>query len=629
MALQQAIWDCSSLGLIVYEAEGGQAMQVNEAAAKIVGTTVEELGRHNFRESPAWQRYGLLEVCDRALTEGCLTDIQTQMVTSYGKSLWLGATFTPFTFHDCPHVMVSLQDLSASEGALARLKLLESALEASPDAFVITDTQGRVEWVNSAFTATTGYRLDEMRGRNPNLLKSGRQDDAFYRQLWETITSGRQWSGELQNARKDGGIYWEHMTIAPVMSATGGIHHYVAVKKDITVQKDLEKQMARSQRLESIGLLAGGIAHDLNNVLAPILMAADLFKLKYPTPEDQRRFELIRASAERGAKIVKQVLSFARGVDGQRVLLQPHHLIKELRHLLTETFPRGIEITVQARADGPSLMGDMTQLHQMLLNLAVNARDAMPDGGTLNMRLGEKIVTTERVTLSGLVIKAGRYVIFRVSDTGHGISAGHLERVFDPFFTTKAVGEGTGLGLSTVLGIVRGHGGGIEVSSTVGKGTEFHVFLPAVEPAAASLPPFAAAVPVDGTGRVVLLVDDEAPVREVTRLVLEACGFVVVEAANGVEAISQFEAAPARFDLVILDLIMPKVGGGKVAAAIKVRRPELPIVLTSRVLSEGKSASEDAMLYRQHGDVHLSKPFAQSELLNMLDKVLGGEKKKS
>ena len=464
-------------------------MQVNAAAARIVGATVEELDRHNFRASQPWRRYGLLAACERALAGGHLTEVQTQMVTEFGKSLWLGVTFTPFHFQDRPHVLVAFQDLSTDEDTLARLKLLESALEAAPDAFVITDTHGRVEWVNSAFTSITGYNLDEMRGRNPNLLKSGRQDDAFYKNLWETITKGAVWVGELQNARKDGGIYWEHMTIAPVMSATGSIHHYVAVKRDITAHKEMEQQMARTQRLESIGLLAGGIAHDLNNVLAPILMAMDLFKLKYPADEDQKRLELVRQSAERGAKIVKQVLAFARGVEGERVAVKPRHLLKEVRSLLQETLPRNIDIDFVAGRDGAAVKGDVTQLHQVLMNLAVNARDAMPQGGTLTLALAEEHLVHGHVTRSGLALSPGHYVVLVVRDTGCGIAEQVLDKIFDPFFTTKARGEGTGLGLPSVLGIVRSHRGGLEVSSQVGVGTEFKVYLPA-EPASVSRAPF-------------------------------------------------------------------------------------------------------------------------------------------
>jgi two-component system, cell cycle sensor histidine kinase and response regulator CckA len=627
LALNQAIWESAALGLIVYES-AGRAVQVNAAAAQIIGATVEQLRDHDFRASPTWQRHGLLAACEQALAENRVITVEEHMVTIYGKSLWLGATFTPFVYDGRPHVLMALQDLSRDADALARFKLLEAALEASPDAFVITDPQGKVEWVNAAFTAVTGYTRAEIQGRNPSLLKSGRQDDAFYQRLWETITTGRQWSGELQNVRKGGGVYWEHMTIAPVMSATGGIHHYVAVKKDITAQKDLETQMARTQRLESIGLLAGGIAHDLNNVLAPILMAADLFKLKYPAPEDQQRFDLIRSSADRGAKIVRQVLSFARGVDGERTIMQARHLLKELRHLLDETFPRAIEIKTKLPAEGPALKGDLTQLHQMLMNLAVNARDAMPDGGVLSFAVEEEFVPQERVTLSGLVLQPGPYAVITVADTGHGIPADKLERVFDPFFTTKAVGEGTGLGLSTVLGIVRGHQGGIEVSSRPGEGTTFRVYLPAERTAEPAARPAGPAVVFDGAGRVVLLVDDELPVCEVTLLVLESRGFEVVVAVNGEDALRRFETDPDRFDLVLLDLIMPKLGGGKVAAVIKARRPDLPIILTSGVVSDGKSTGEDAALYRRYGDFVLSKPFAQNELITAVEQALATPKKK-
>ncbi|MBC8040546.1 MAG: GAF domain-containing protein [Opitutaceae bacterium] len=503
-----------------------------------------------------------------------------------------------------------------------RLHLMQTAIEAAPSGIVIADVLGRIEWVNPAFTRMTGYTLETVSERTPSILKSGRQGPAFYETLWNTISHGNIWSGDLQNQRRDGSIYWEHMVIAPVLLPSGAIEHYVAIKQDISSEKEMEQQVARTQRLESIGLLAGGIAHDLNNVLAPILMAMDLFKLRYTAPADQERLEMVRKSAERGAGIVRQVLTFARGVDGERMNLRPEHLIKEVRQLLQETLPRKIEIPLELDGELPFVTGDPTQLHQVLLNLGVNARDAMQrNGGVLTFGACRVALGEPRITLSGLTVPAGEYVVLSVKDTGSGITPEVMEHMFEPFYTTKPRGEGTGLGLSTVLGIVRGHGGGLDVTSRLGEGTEFRVLLPVAPTESTPRESLKNHEHIEGGGRVILVVDDEEPVRAVIGMALEASGFVHVDACDGQAAVDLFGREPGRFAAVILDRVMPKLGGDEVASCIKALRPELPIILTSGLLSEAKSGPDATEAYRRYGDLVLRKPFSQSDLFAALTKA--------
>lgn len=506
----------------------------------------------------------------------------------------------------------------------ARLHLMQAAIEAAPSGIVIADAAGRIEWVNPAFTQMTGYRLEDIAGFTPGILKSGRQGPEFYEKLWSAIESGQVWSGDLQNQRKDRSVYWEHMVIAPVTTASGAIEHYVAIKQDITAQKQMELQVARTQRLESIGLLAGGIAHDLNNVLSPILMAMDIFKLRYPSAEDRDRFEMVRKSAERGASIVRQVLTFARGLDGERMRICPSHLIKEVRQLLCETLPRNIEIPLEIEGALPMIIGDPTQIHQVLLNLGVNARDAMRGtGGVLTFGARRVAVGEGRGTDSGLRVPSGDYVEISIRDTGCGIAPEVMERMFEPFFTTKPRGEGTGLGLSTVLGIVRGHGGGLDVTSRPGQGTVFTVLLPVAPSEHPERAQAASQERLAGRGRAVLVVDDEEPVRSVISMTLEASGFVSVTAPDGVRALELFEKDASILFAVILDRVMPRLGGEEVARRIKAVRPELPIILTSGLLSEPSEAEDrEGESYRELGDVVLQKPFSQAELLGALRDVL-------
>lgn len=575
---------------------------VHKNVADINQLSSEEIGEELRRAAEGERRF--FEFRHR-LADGSIRDVEVRT--------------GPVCFGGVRLLYSIVNDVTEKHRTDARLHLMQSVLEAAPSGIVIADVIGRIEWVNPAFVKMTGYSLEEVVGRNPNILRSGRQGPAFYEKLWGTISHGRVWAGELQNQRRDGSIYWEHMVVAPVPTPSGAIGHYVAIKQDISSHKEMEKQVARTQRLESIGLLAGGIAHDLNNVLAPILMAMDLFKIRYPLPADQERLEMIRKSAERGAGIVRQVLTFARGVDGERMRLRPEHLVKEVRNLLFETLPRNIELPIVMEENLPAVVGDATQLHQVLLNLGVNARDAMRQGGVLTFGARREHLAEPLITASGLTVPPGDYLVLFVRDTGSGIPPEVIEHMFEPFYTTKPRGEGTGLGLSTVLGIVRGHGGGLDVVTRLGAGTEFRVLLPAVSDEA-PVPPVADALTgIWGGGRTILVADDEEPVRVITGLVLDLHGFVHVDACDGQEAIELMEANPGRFSAVILDQVMPRVNGDEVAARIRTLRPDLPIIFTSGLLTE-TGATE---IHRSPGDLVLGKPFSQGDLLAILGRALG------
>jgi signal transduction histidine kinase len=297
--------------------------------------------------------------------------------------------------------------------------------------------------------------------------------------MWQTVLSGAVWQGALTNKRKDGSLYDEEMTITPVRSESGEISHFVAIKQDISERKKLEQQFLRAQRMQSIGLLAGGVAHDLNNVLAPVLMALPLLRNHLEPDQREHILQTLEKSVQRGANIVQQVLTYARGVDVQRTRVQLRHLIREIAKIAEETFPRNIQIHSSTTGDLWAFQGDPTQIHQVLLNLAVNARDAMPQGGELSFT-ARNVELHERLQFLDFEIPPGRYICVSVTDTGTGIASEFLERMFEPFFTTKPTGKGTDLGLSTVLGIVKSHGGLVEVETRVGSGSKFSVYLPAV-----------------------------------------------------------------------------------------------------------------------------------------------------
>ena len=622
LSFNQTILRSSPVAIVAYTADG-QTISANEAAVVFFGTTAEGLLRQNFRQLDLWRRHGLLEAADRALKENTVVRHATQVVDADGRPSWCDLTFTPFLFEGEPRLLLMGQDTTQQHATLERLELLDAALAATPTGWVVTDAKGLIEWVNPGFTRLTGYTLAEASGRTLNLLKSGRHAPSFYANLWQAIGDGQIWQGELCNRHKSGSLYYERMTIAPVRDAGGAITHYVAMKEDVTGRHELEQQLARSQRLESIGLLASGIAHDLNNMLAPIMLAISLIKSRHGDRETLELLDMMQGAAQRGAGVVQQVLTFARGVEGERVQVDVRPLVKELAQLARETFPREIRVTVEVPATALLVEGDITQLHQVLLNLAVNARDAMPRGGVLALQAAAKVLD-EAGARQAPAGKAGNYVALTVADTGGGIPPEVIEHIFEPFFTTKPRGKGSGLGLSTAYGIVRSHGGFLDVKSTPGTGTQFTVLVPAsVKPELARGAQRGRAPRIVGAGRRVLVVDDEASIRLVIGRVLEKLGFAPVEAEDGLHGLKQLLGAPDGFSAAILDLMMPGMNGYNLTREIRRVAPALPIIVVSGMMGD-RDVGEDRTLLGTLGvRVVLMKPFSESDLLEALHSEMG------
>jgi two-component system, cell cycle sensor histidine kinase and response regulator CckA len=389
-----------------------------------------------------------------------------------------------------------------------------------------------------------------------------------------------------------------------------------ALQEEIAHRKKLEAQLLRTQRLESVGVLAGGIAHDFNNLLTPVLMAAKLLREDRPEEDRQHLLGTLQASAERGAEVVRQLLSFAGGIEGARVPVQLRHVLKEVKGIVEHTFPKAIVVRTRLAGDLRPALADATQLSQVLMNLCVNARDAMPDGGTLTIA-SENVELDEAAARAHPDARPGPHVRITVEDPGPGIPDEVLDRVFDPFFTTKEPGKGTGLGLATALGIVKSHGGFIQVWSEVGRGSRFEVYLPAhvapvetVEPAPGEAP--------DGNGELILVVDDEPFILQTVRATLERHGYRVVTAADGREALQAHERHRAGIDAVLLDMMMPGMDGLDVLAALRERDPGLRVIASSGLRLQDRvneAASAGARRF-------LPKPYTDEQLLSALAGVL-------
>jgi PAS domain S-box-containing protein len=512
-------------------------------------------------------------------------------------------------------------ELERSRMEELRLRL-ETAIEQAEEVVVITDAQAEIQYVNPAFHRLTGYTRDETVGQNPSMLKSGQHDEVFYRQMWATLSQGDVWRGRLINKNKDGSLFEEEATISPVRDGNGKITNYVAVKRDVTRETELEDQLRQAQKMEAIGTLAGGIAHDFNNLLQAMLGYLQLAQSE--VSGDSRAFEFLQEVAgagERATDLVRQILSFSRQSQKERQPVRVQLVVREALKLLRASLPSTIEVRQSIDSDCGTVLADPTEVHQVLMNLCTNAYHSMRDqGGGLEITLDEVDLEAEQAARIPS-LRAGRHVRLTVRDTGHGMDKATAERVFDPYFTTKMADEGTGLGLATVLGIVKRSGGAITVGSELGEGTTFEVFLPVAQHMAAFKREAVTdvALPI-GTERV-LFVDDEAAVADLGRKGLQLLGYSVEMHTSSHEALEAFRNAPESFDVVITDQTMPHITGIELAQEILRIRPDTPVILCtgfSELVDEATAKASGILEY-----VH--KPVLPNELAKAIRLVQDSE----
>ena len=451
-------------------------------------------------------------------------------------------------------------------------------------------------------------KMDELLYTHPEELKEA------YR---VTLSQG-DWHGELQHFTKDGGEMMIESRWTLIRDNEGLAKSVLAINTDIAEKKMIEAQFMRAQRMESIGTLAGGIAHDLNNILAPIMMSIELLKETSVDPMSANILKTIEVSAKRGADIVRQVLSFAGGLEGERVEVQMRHLLNEVLIIIKDTFPKDIRLEFSIPNDIWTILGDPTQVHQILLNLCVNARDAMPNGGSLSLNV-ENCVLDEHYAAMNLQAKPGRYVQISVADTGTGIPPILLEKIFEPFFTTKPINKGTGLGLSTVMAIVKSHGGLINVYSELNKGTTFKVYLPAMEMSSeARKEQLEEARLPRGKGETVLLVDDEASILKITSQTLLTFGYRVVTATDGAEAVAAYAEHKNEIAVVLTDMAMPIMDGAATIRALRKMNPSLKIIAASGLHANGDITNPSGVGIKHF----LTKPYTAETLLKAMRTIL-------
>jgi PAS domain S-box-containing protein len=525
-----------------------------------------------------------------------------------------------FTYQSKPGIQVIIRDTTDRKRAEEALKQSEIKYRTLIDniqdgVFIIQD--GKIQFANEASARMAGYTVGEVIGKDFREFVAP-EDLEMVAERNQRRHAGEDVPGEYEfrALHKDGKTRVLVNMNVGLITYRGRVASMGTIK-NITEKKKLESQLLRAQRMESVGTLASGIAHDINNVLTPIMLSQQLLREKLTDEERQRLLDTIERSTKRGANLMKQVQSFAKGAEGERNVLQVAHIVSEIREIANETFPRSIKIRTDIPKDLWTISGDPTQLHQVLMNLCVNARDAMKDGGILNIS-AENLLIDEAYAHINTEAQIGPYIVITVSDTGTGIPSEIIDRIFEPFFTTKEHGKGTGLGLSTSLGIVKSHGGFITVNSEVGKGTAFKVYLPAIAtPETLKVQEHQHELPA-GHGESILVVDDEDQIREMAKKTLETHGYKIITANDGKEAISLYLKYKEKIKLVLMDMMMPIMDGSTSIRELHKINPELKIIAVSGLPEKDKLAKVDEA--REYA--FLTKPYSTEKLLRTIYDVI-------
>lgn len=497
-------------------------------------------------------------------------------------------------------------------------KIREQAalLDVATDAILLRDWEDKILFWNQGAERLYGWKAEMVLGKKASELlyvQPPRQVEEAQKILIET----GEWQGELNQITQDGRsiivssrwvlLYDDHQKPKSVL----------VVSTDITEKKLLEAQFLRAQRMESIGTLASGIAHDLNNILTPVLAVSQLLQIKLSTIDqrDQELLNIVATNARRGAALVKQVLSFARGVEGKHTSLQIKHVLWEVQQIIQETFPKSITLQTSIPENLWIVTGEPTQLHQVFMNLCINARDAMPEGGVLRITATNCSID-ESYTQMNLDARVGSYLVITISDTGIGMSPETIDRIFEPFFTTKEIGQGTGLGLSTAIGIIKSHGGFIDVKSVVGQGTQFKIYLPAMN--AAEIPENQDHEIPMGENEMILVVDDEAAIREISKVSLETHNYRVLTANDGIEAITIYAQHKYEIDLAIVDIMMPSLDGAVTIRTLQKINPKIKIIAVSGLMSNSQLNTNSISGI----NLFLPKPYTAKELVTAVYQAL-------
>jgi two-component system cell cycle sensor histidine kinase/response regulator CckA len=583
-----------------------------EDPAHLVGKT-----EHDFHERALADK---LRSDERRVTEDGISvvDLEESKKSAKGELRWFLTTKIPF--RDPSGAIMGLvsssHDITQRRQAGDKQREQAALLDIATDAILVRDMNSRIVYWNKSSATIYGWRLEEALGQEADRLLFSPARAAEPENAVAIVKEKGEWNGEVHQQSKEGRELTIETRWTLLRGSEGTPTGILCVNTDVTERRAVQSQLLRAQRLESLGTLAGGIAHDLNNVLSPIIMGVEGLGLYCPDTRAATILGIIRTAAQRGASIVHQVLSFARGKEGERTEVQLKHIIREVGQIMEETFPKSIETRIEVPKDLPAVVADSTQIHQVLMNLCVNARDSMPNGGRLGLS-AEAVHLDETYSRMHVEAQPIDYVVLKVEDTGHGIPPGLVEKIFEPFFTTKEVGKGTGLGLSVTRTIVKSHGGFINLYSEPGRGSSFKVYLPTAHPVPERTETASEGIPM-GEDELILVIDDEAAVREIARQILESYGYRVVTASDGAEAMAIYMQRRGEIQAVVTDMAMPYMDGAATARALRKINPGVKIVATSGLLAVGQSKKMIELGIQEF----LAKPYTAESLLAALRRVL-------
>jgi two-component system, cell cycle sensor histidine kinase and response regulator CckA len=516
------------------------------------------------------------------------------------------------------------EEAAERQRATNRIREQAALLDLAHDAIFVRDLEGRITFWNKGAERLYGWTAAETAGKTTSQLFPGGGPVAVEEAEREILENG-EWSGEFHRRARDNREITIDSRWTLLRDEQSNPRSVLVIEADVTEKKKLETRFLRAQRMEGIGTLATGMAHDLNNILAPILISAGTLRWELAPEEREDAIKHIEAGVKRGAEVIRQVLTFGRGVEGERVAVNPAELLKETALIVSQTFPKDITIVQEIAEDVWPIIGDKTQIHQVLLNLCINARDAMPEGGQLTLSI-HNVMVDEHYQVLHAPGRPGPYVVFEVADTGCGIPPSDMERIFDPFFTTKEFGKGTGLGLSTVLGIVKSHQGLLAVDTALKKGTTFKALFPVSSKASNSIVSKIQLPAPRGEGQAVLIIDDEVNIVATNRRMLEKHGYRVLTANNGQQALEVYKLNRPNIELVVTDIMMPNLDGMGLIRALKATDPEIKIIASSGLgsglgnVSGGDSRASE--LNSLGVNAFLAKPYPAEKLLSVINEVL-------
>jgi PAS domain S-box-containing protein len=620
----RTVFESANDAMFIFDPLSEIILEANSKACETYGFAPEEFVGLSLRSITMDAVRGEDEI-HRILEAGSMKDYETVHLKNGGVAAHFIVNSSVIDYKGDKAILSISRDITERKRADEILRLQSAAIQSAANAIVITDRTGAITFVNSAFTRITGYSPEEALGKNPRILKSGEQTSAFYENMWGTINEGKVWRGEVVNKRKDGSFYSEEMTITPVRNEQGEITHFIAIKNDLSDRKELQEQLIQAQKMEGIGTLAGGIAHDFNNILGIILGHLALMTRSDNDPSTlSTSADTITKAVQRGASLVRQILTFARKTDVSRKPVDVNALVVELTKMLQQTFPKTIEIVRDLESAIPIISVDHTQLEQAILNLCINARDAMEGGN--GTKLGNGTLTIRTGTVSGRQLRArfedavaSEYVTISVTDTGTGIDPETKRKIFEPFFTTKDAGKGTGLGLAVVYGVLKAHQGFIEVESEVGRGTTFTLYFPSSVGLVGSEATVEVENRADPRGsETILVIEDEITLRKLMTKILEAYGYRVLTAGDGIEALEQFEAHRKEIALVLSDMDLPKLDGSEVFSLMRLHDPSVKVILVSGYLEPQFKAE----LLKSGAKGFVQKPYTPADVLKKIREVL-------